>query len=79
VNLASPSDEGPRGVAALRRKMAHYQRNGVRLRGLPLTEERAVEVWPTAGAPEWLEDPAVLMAPPEFRGLSLQLAEIWST
>jgi len=79
VELASPSDEGPRGVAALRRKMADYQRNGARLGWLLLPEERAVEVWPAAGDPERLEDPAVLMAPPEFRGLSLQLAEIWST
>jgi len=31
VELASPSDAGPRGVAALRRKMANYQRNGARL------------------------------------------------
>jgi Uma2 family endonuclease len=31
VELASPSDEGPRGLTALRRKMAAYQRNGARL------------------------------------------------
>ena len=52
VELASPSDEGPRSVAALRRKMANYQRNGARLAWLLLPEERAVEVWPAAGAPE---------------------------
>jgi hypothetical protein len=28
---ASPSDEGPRGLTALRQKMAAYQRNGARL------------------------------------------------
>ena len=28
VELASPSDEGPRGLTALRQKMAAYQRNG---------------------------------------------------
>ena len=31
VELASPSDEGPRGVIALRRKMAAYRANGARL------------------------------------------------
>ncbi len=30
VELASASDEGPRGLTALRRKMAAYQRNGAR-------------------------------------------------
>ncbi|GDX76086.1 hypothetical protein LBMAG41_11620 [Cyanobium sp.] len=28
---ASPSDEGPRSLTALRQKMAAYQRNGARL------------------------------------------------
>ncbi|MFM1902003.1 MAG: hypothetical protein RLZZ216_2579 [Cyanobacteriota bacterium] len=31
VELANPSDEGPRGLTALRKKMAAYQRNGARL------------------------------------------------
>jgi Uma2 family endonuclease len=31
VELASPSDEGPRGLTAMRQKMAAYQRNGARL------------------------------------------------
>ena len=78
LELASPSDEGPRGLSALRRKMADYQRNGARLGWLVLPEERAVEVWPSAGDPQRLVNPAVLTAPPEFPGLSLQLAEIWS-
>lgn len=78
VELASPSDDGPRGVAALRQKMAEYQRNGARLGWLVLPEERAVEVWPSAGDPQRLVNPAVLTAPPEFPGLSLHLAEIWS-
>jgi len=34
VELASPSDEDPRGFFALRQKMADYQRNGARLRWL---------------------------------------------
>jgi Uma2 family endonuclease len=78
LELASPSDEGPRGLSALRCKMADYQRNGARLGWLVLPEERAVEEWPSAGDPQRLVDPAVLTAPPEFPGLSLQLAEIWS-
>ena len=78
VELASPSDEGPRGVAALRQKMVAYQRNGARLGWLVLPEERAVEVWLSAGDPQRLESPVVLTASPEFPGLSLHLAEIWS-
>jgi Uma2 family endonuclease len=45
LELASPSDEGPRGVSALRRKMDQYQANGARLGWLLLPEERAVENW----------------------------------
>jgi len=78
VELASPSDEGPRGLSALRRKMANYQRNGARLGWLLLPEEHAVEVWPSAGDPQRLENPAALSATPEFPGLTLQLAEIWA-
>ena len=33
LELASASDEGPRGVSALRRKMDQYQANGARLGG----------------------------------------------
>lgn len=42
---ASPSEQGPRGLTALRRKMAAYQRNGARLGWLLIPEERVVEVW----------------------------------
>jgi Uma2 family endonuclease len=42
LELASPSDEGPRGVSALRRKMDQYQANGARLGWLLFPEERAV-------------------------------------
>ena len=42
---ASPSDEGPRGLTALRQKMDAYQRNGARLGWLLIAAERAVEVW----------------------------------
>jgi Uma2 family endonuclease len=54
VELASPSDEGPRGVSALRQKMASYQANGARLGWLLLPHQQAVEVWPASGAPQRL-------------------------
>ena len=78
VELASPSDEGPRGVRALREKMASYQANGARLGWLLLPHDQAVEVWPSSGAPQRLEQLQVLDATPDFPGLSLQLAEIWA-
>ncbi len=77
VELASPSDEGPRGVSALRAKMAAYQANGARLGWLLLPHEQAVEVWPTSAPPQRLEQLQVLEATSDFPGLSLQLAEIW--
>lgn len=77
VELASPSDEGPRGVSALRRKMAAYQANGARLGWLLLPQERAVEVWEASGEPRRLEQSETLEAPEEFAGLRLQLEEIW--
>jgi Uma2 family endonuclease len=78
VELASPSDEGPRGVSALRQKMASYQANGARLGWLLLPHQQAVEVWPASGASQRLEQIDVLEATPDFPGLQLQLAEIWA-
>jgi Uma2 family endonuclease len=78
VELASPSDEGPRGLNALRRKMAAYQANGARLGWLLLPHDQAVEVWPASGAPQRLEAAVVLEAGAEFPRLQLQLAEIWA-
>jgi Uma2 family endonuclease len=78
VELASPSDEGPRGVSALRQKMASYQANGARLGWLLLPHQQAVEVWPASGAPQRLEQIEVLEATPDFPGLQLLLAEIWA-
>ncbi len=78
VELASPSDEGPRGVSALRQKMASYQANGARLGWLLLPHQQAVEVWPASGASQRLEQIDVLEATPHFPGLQLQLAEIWA-
>ena len=78
VELASPSDEGPRGVSALRQKMAAYQSNGARLGWLLLPDQQAVEVWPTSGASQRLESMDVLAATPDVPGLQLQLAAIWA-
>ncbi|MEY4354621.1 MAG: hypothetical protein RLZZ609_2862 [Cyanobacteriota bacterium] len=82
VELASPSDEGPRGLTALRRKMAAYQRNGARLGWLLIPQERAVEVWGPwqAGAeiPSRLAPASLLSAEPWFPGLSIDLEAIWA-
>jgi Uma2 family endonuclease len=78
VELASPSDEGPRGVSALRQKMASYQANGAWLGWLLLPHQQAVEVWPASGASQRLEQIDVLEATPDVPGLQLLLAEIWA-
>ncbi len=78
VELASPSDEGPRGESALRQKMASYQANGARLGWLLLPHQQAVDVWTASGAPQRLEQIDVVEATTDFPGLQLQLAEIWA-
>ena len=75
---ASPGDEGPRGLSALRRKLAAYQANGARLGWLLIPHEQAVEVWPAAGEPQRLERIELLEAGPDFPGLQLRLEEIWA-
>jgi Uma2 family endonuclease len=82
VELASPSDEGPRGLTVLRQKMAAYQRNGARLGWLLIPAERAVEVWgPLAESPpppRRLEAATRLDGDPQFPGLAIDLEEIWA-
>ncbi|MCX5951968.1 MAG: Uma2 family endonuclease [Cyanobacteria bacterium] len=82
VELASPSDEGPRGLTALRQKMAFYQRNGARLGWLLIPAERAVEIWePLAdppAQPRRIEAASHLDATPHFPGLVVDLEEIWA-
>ncbi len=82
VELASPSDEGPRGLSALRQKMAAYQRNGARLGWLLIPAERAVEIWePLADSPAQprrLEAASRLEADPHFPGLAIDLEAIWA-
>ena len=79
VVLASPSDEGPRGVSHLRRKMDLYQSNGAQLGWLLLPEERAVEVWRggQGGMAERLENATRLECGEGFAGLVVELGEIW--
>jgi Uma2 family endonuclease len=81
VELASPSDEGPRGLTALRQKMAAYQRNGARLGWLLIPQERVVEVWgPLESAEQGrrIEPATRLVGAPEFPGLTLDLEPVWA-
>ena len=83
VELVSPSDEGPRGSEALRRKMAAYIANGAQLGWLLFPERRAVEIWraPAGGgamALQRLEPASRLEGGELFPGLVLELEEIWA-
>jgi len=80
VELASPSDEGPRGLTALRRKMDAYQANGAQLGWLLIPDQQAVEIWPAsnAGEPQHVEAATELDAGPLFPGLRIDLREIWT-
>ena len=82
VELASPSDEGPRGLTALRQKMAAYQRNGARLGWLLIPAERAVEIWEaladSPAQPRRIEAASRLEGDPQFPGLVVELEEIWA-
>jgi Uma2 family endonuclease len=83
VELVSPSDGGPRGSEALRRKMAGYIANGAQLGWLLFAEQRAVEIWQPgadSAAPVVMEriEPADVLEGGEWLpGLRLELAEIW--
>lgn len=79
VELASPSDAGPRGLTALRRKMAAYQANGAQLGWLLIPEQQSVEIWSSDadGEPQRLQGAIALEAGERFPGLRLELAEIW--
>ena len=83
VELASASDEGPRGLTALRRKLAAYQANGAQLGWLIIPEQRAVEIWPAgreAGPPgpaQRLEQATHLEGGELLPGLVVELQELW--
>ena len=80
IELASPSDAGPRGITALRRKMEQYQANGARLGWLLLPQERAVEIWRGGqqGMAERLENASRVAGSELAEGLELDLEEIWA-
>lgn len=80
VELASPSDEGPRGLTVLRRKMSAYQANGAQLGWLLIPNQQAVEIWPASGAgdPHRIDAAAELDAGPLFPGLRIALDDIWT-
>ena len=79
IELASPSDEGPRCVTALRRKMDRFQANGACLGWLLLPQERAVELWRGGqqGMAERLENASRVAGSELAEGLELDLDEIW--
>jgi Uma2 family endonuclease len=83
IELASPSDQGPRGAEALRRKMAAYRANGAQLGWLLFPEQRAVEIWRANGegepGPQRLEGATQLEGGELFPGLVLELEEIWAS
>jgi Uma2 family endonuclease len=85
IELTSPSDEGPRGVTALRRKMAAYMANGARLGWLLFPGQRAAEIWQAGGdrtapvEPLRIEPALALEGGEVLPGLRLELAEIWAS
>lgn len=84
IELASLSDQGPRGATALRRKMTAYLANGARLGWLLFPEQQAVEIWrapadPASAATSERLAPANLLEGGELLpGLRLDLAELWA-
>ncbi len=80
LELASPSDDGPRGITALRHKMDLYQTNGASLGWLLLPHERAVEIWRGGqrGRAERLENASRLDGGELAAELGLDLQEIWA-
>lgn len=84
IELASASDDSPRGGEALRRKMAAYQANGAQLGWLLFPEQRAVEIWQAhtdsgaAATPERLDNAMRLEGGDLLPGLVLELEEIWT-
>ena len=80
VELASSSDQGARGISALRQKMRSYISNGAQLGWLLLPEEQAVEIWRadrSPAEPERLAEASQLDGSPLLPGFCLELCEIW--
>ena len=80
VALASPPDDGPRGLTTLRQNMSVYRHNCARLGWLRIPHSQAVACrvvsCPSTAVPRQREQLDVLKATPEFPGL--QLAGIWA-
>ena len=77
VELASPGDQGPRALNALRRKMKAYQANGAQLGWLLIPEQQAVEIWPAVGEPHPMAAVTHLDGAGLLPGLRIELQEIW--
>ena len=84
LKIEKITDEGPRAVKALRRKMDLYQANGACLGWLLLPHERAVEIWRGGqqAMGERLENVSRLDGGELAEGLALELelelGEIWA-
>lgn len=78
VELASPSDQGPRGLNALRQKMELYRSNGAQLGVLLQPDQCAADLWLADGTIQHLEPVHHLAFGPPFQGLVLDLAEVWA-
>jgi Uma2 family endonuclease len=76
VELASPSDQGPRGLSALQGKLASYQANGAQLGWLLIPAEQAVEIWPAQGEPQRIDAATGLDGGELLPGLQLNLTAI---
>jgi len=85
IELVSPSDQGPCGQTALRRKMKGYLANVARLGWLLFPDQQAVEIWRANASaselvqPQRLEAAQVLEGGEELPGLRLELAELWQS
>ena len=77
VELASSSDQGPRGLTALRQKMRTYKANGAQLAWLLIPEQQAVEVSSAAAETQRLEGVGTLEGGLLLPGLQIVLDEIW--
>lgn len=73
VELRSDSD----GLAALKRKMAEYISNGVRLGWLIDPSEKRVHIYRANGEVEILDDPERVSGEDVLNGFELNVREIW--
>ena len=76
VELARLSEQEPRGISALRRRMTTYISNSAQLGWLLLPEQQSAEIW-RAGRPchkpECIKEARQLKADPVLHGVYLDL------